>query len=195
MNGAPIDELNAGLKAYREELVADQLASKRVEISIVTFGPVTVVQDFTTVDAFTPPQLMASGNTPMGAAIAKGIEILRERKDMYRKAGIAFYRPWIFLITDGAPTDAWNSAAEMIQSGEARKEFAFFAVGVNDADFGVLSSLSKAREPLRLKGLRFADLFHWLSNSQQSVSRSSPADVGAVALPDPTAGPRGWAAV
>src|SRR5262249_56157123 len=36
----PIDELNAGLLAFREELMADELAIKRVEISLVTFGPV-----------------------------------------------------------------------------------------------------------------------------------------------------------
>ena len=41
-------------------------------------------------------------------------------------------------------------------------------------------------------GLKFAELFTWLSNSQQAVSQSSPGD--AVALEDPT-GPSGWAAI
>ena len=36
----PIDELNAGLVAFRDELMADELAVKRVELSLVTFGPV-----------------------------------------------------------------------------------------------------------------------------------------------------------
>src|SRR6266545_190973 len=34
----PIDELNAGLLTFRDELMADELAVKRVEISLVTFG-------------------------------------------------------------------------------------------------------------------------------------------------------------
>lgn len=38
MAGPRIDELNKGLLTYAEELRKDQLASRRVEIAIVTFG-------------------------------------------------------------------------------------------------------------------------------------------------------------
>src|SRR5712692_9185338 len=83
MNGAPIQELNAGLQIFRDELIADEIAAKRVEVAIVTFGPVRIETDFTTVQNFFVPTLTAATDTPMGAAIEKALEILRERKASY----------------------------------------------------------------------------------------------------------------
>ena len=76
MAGEPIAELNAGLKAFRDELVADELASKRVEVACITFGPVNVATEFETASVFQPPWLQALGDTPMGAAITTGVELV-----------------------------------------------------------------------------------------------------------------------
>jgi uncharacterized protein YegL len=192
MRGEPISQLNSGLELYRDELSADGLAKKRVEVSIVTFGGVvTTVVDFTTAEQFQPPQLSVNGDTPMGTAINRAIDAVNERKQVYRSNGIMFYRPWIFMITDGGPTDEWKSAAERVKQGEESKAFSFFAIGVEGADFDTLKDIS-VREPLKLNALRFRDLFKWLSNSQQSVSRSTPGDE--VPLVNP-ASPSGWASV
>lgn len=188
MNGAPIAELNAGLATFRDELAEDALATKRVEVAIVTFGPTKVETPFTGASAFEPPTLVAQGDTPMGAAIQQGIELVRDRKQEYRANGISYYRPWIFLITDGAPTDDWQSAAAAVREGEAAKAFAFFAIGVRGANMQILGQIS-VREPLSLEALRFRQLFSWLSSSLRSVSRSAPgAEV-------PLATPKGWASV
>lgn len=191
MSGRPISELNAGLGTFKNELVSDELAAKRVEVAIVSFGPVQVVNDFQTAATFAPPLLSAQADTPMGAAILQALDLVRQRKDVYRQNGIAFYRPWIFLITDGAPTDSWAEAAARVKEGEAGRAFAFFAVGVEGARMDVLSQIA-VREPLRLQGLRFSSLFQWLSNSMKAISRSTPGDQ--IPLQSPTA-PGGWAAV
>jgi uncharacterized protein YegL len=189
MNGQPIAELNKGLVTFERDLKGDGLAAKRVEVAIVSFGPVQMVQDFTGAADFQAPHLNASGNTPMGEAIEKGIDMLKKRKDTYRQNGIAYYRPWIFLITDGAPTDDIQNAAHLVHQGEGAKQFTFYAVMVDNAPLDSLRTIA-VRTPLRLRGLSFAELFRWLSSSLQSTSRSNPGD--AVALLNPAA-PNGWA--
>lgn len=188
MGGEPIRQLNLGLQALKDELAQDSLAMKRVEVGIVTFGPVQVIQEFLTVDQWQPQPLSVSGDTPMGEAIERGLELLRVRKDQYRANGIEVFRPWVFLITDGAPTDSWQAAAASIRSGEDSKGFAFFGVGVEGANMEILGKIC-VRAPVKLSGLRFRELFAWLSSSLSQVSSSQPGTQ--VLLPPPS----GWTSV
>jgi len=190
MKGPKIAQLNAGLGEFARQLRADSMASKRVEVGVLTFGPVRLIQPFVTADTFVAPELEANGATPMGEAIERAAALISDRKKAYRANGIGYYRPWIFMISDGEPTDDVARASELIRDGEAKKSFMFYSVGVENADIGKLAHIA-IRRPLRLKGLAFGQLFVWLSDSLSSVSRSQVSDAPELENP---ASPNGWAA-
>lgn len=182
MSGQPIQELNRGLAAFKEDVMKDAQASLSVEVAIVTFGPVKLTQDFVTIDHFTPPKLETDGVTPMGAAIEYALDLLETRKQSYKDNGVLYYRPWVFLITDGAPTDAWEGAAQRVREEEEQRRMLFFTVGVQGADMNKLRQIAPPeRPPVALNGLDFRSLFVWLSTSMKRVSSGKVGE--AVALP------------
>ena len=181
MSGQPIQELNRGLAAFKKDVVKDSQAALSVEVAIVSFGPVRLTQDFVTIENFTPPELKSDGLTPMGEAIEYALDLLESRKTAYKDNGILYYRPWVFLITDGAPTDDWKYAAQRVKEAEASRRLCFFAVGVQGADFDTLKQIAPERPPVMLNGLDFRSLFVWLSTSMKRVSSGKVGE--AVALP------------
>jgi uncharacterized protein YegL len=170
----PIDALNAGLRAFEKDIQADAIAKMRVEIAIVTFGHEGVQkrQDFITADVFKAPTLQAGGLTPMGAAIQLGLDMIHDRKKQYADFGIVYFRPWILLITDGEPTDGWQEAASRTQAELLDNRFEFYAVAVAGANTENLTRITP--RVLSLDGLKFADLFVWLSSSLKPTSKSAP---------------------
>ena len=187
MQGDPIAALNLGLRSFKDELMSDALAAKRVDVAVLTFGDgPQLVADFTEAANFVPPDLRAGGLTPMGAAIGDALSRLTARKETYRLNGVAYYRPWVFLITDGEPTDDYQAAAKSIRDGEERGAFSFYGVGVGEANMEKLAEIAPPHwPPVKLDGLRFRDLFVWLSKSMRTVSHSA---VGQTIALDPP----GW---
>ena len=190
-----IGALNAGIQTFKSELQNDPLVSLRVEVAVVTFGKgVEVAQDFVTVDNFMPRKLKADGaSTPMGGGVHLALDIIEGRKRQYRDSGIGYYRPWVFMITDGVPTgeppEVTRSALERIINEEGDKRVAFFSVGVAGADLDQLKVLPRA--PLSLRGLAFSEMFVWLSSSISQVSKSRTDDD----IRLDTDGLRGWASI
>ena len=189
MQGTAIDALNQGLWAFKEDLMKNSLASRRVEVAVVTFdSDVKVVHEFVTADSFEPPTLTAQGLTHLGAGIHLALDMIQARKALYRTHGVAYYRPWIFMVTDGEPQGEPEQIIEQVtqrlKQDEVNKRVAFFPVGVENANLDRLGQIS-VRTPIKLTGLNFTEMFLWLSASMTAVSHSQMDEQ--VALP-----PVGW---
>lgn len=192
MVGQPIDELNAGLRLLEAELKADPTASQRVQLLVIRLGGegvAEVVVDWTDAMAFTAPTIVANGTTPLGAAVRLAMSKIDEQKARYKANGIPYNRPWVFAITDGNPNDAdWELAAAACKAAEANNQLTFFGIGTGEANLEPLALFS-ARAPLKLQGLKFKELFVWLSRSATSASRAAQGTTAQ--LPSPA----GWAEV
>jgi uncharacterized protein YegL len=116
MSGQPLRELQSGLDQFLKETSDDETASMSVELEIITFGgdaeissafaPVYDIADM-------PPALVATGSTPLGEALKLADSELKARRRLYKQKGIASYKPWLVLMTDGCPNDDYESAAAL----------------------------------------------------------------------------------
>lgn len=183
MAGEPITQLNQGVQQFIQALQEDEIASYSVEVAILAAGghvekiiPFTTAEQLDYVSTFT-----AQGATPLGEAVEQGLKMLDERKREYQRNGVAYYQPWLVVISDGSPTDSWQNAASQARNLAENKKLVSLMVGVNDADMTKLGQFSN-RPALKLDGLRFGDFFQWLSASMSRVSASN-STAAQVSLP------------
>lgn len=177
MRGEPIKQLNMGLKALEKELKEDIDASSRVQLLIIkAYGKDEAVVASDWIDAmnFDAPIMEAEGLTPIGRAMEMALEKIEEQKCLYDSCGITSKRPWIFLISDGEPTDYdWENIAQKCRLAQQNKKVVVHAVGTKDANLEKLAKFS-IMEPKRLTGLKFTEFFLWLSRSVSCISRAVP---------------------
>ena len=182
MEGAPINELNKGLKQFIQETSSDEAASRSVEVEIITFDwNAEVVTPFTSISKMNRNQrpLVAEGATSMGAGIRLALRDLKARRKMYRDNGISCYRPWVILMTDGELNDDnWEEAAEEMRALGEHGKIQYIGIEIgDDVDHDTMCRILPAVPgPVKLKGLRFRQFFRWLTDSMKSVSASAVSE-------------------
>jgi uncharacterized protein YegL len=72
----------------------------------------------------------------MGAGIEKALDMIEARNAIYRASGVAYYRPWLLIITDGAPTDDVSRAGQRIEEAEGKRKVPCIGIEVESADSG-----------------------------------------------------------
>jgi len=205
MEGEKIKRLNQGFRAFRRDILANPMASQSVELCVISFGPVQVRSDFSLLAEITDLNFRAEGCTPMKEALELAMLKVNQRKQSYVQHGISYYRPWIFLLTDGEPTndhgmpsDSYSSLIHPLELAAQEQKFTLFTVGIDVDSRGreVLNDLSRPFKGrcLDLDNLKFEEMFLWLSVSLTGVSQSAPGEQ--VQLVNPIVGDDlygGWA--
>lgn len=181
MAGNAIMELNRGLKIFQTQMQNDEVASKRLEIAVITFGSeVEVIRDFSLLEGTAIETIVASGATDMAGGLREGMARIEARKVWYKEVGLQYFRPYIIIITDGYPTslpEEISAVQKEIHDAVLAKKFNIWAFGVDGADMNFLQTLTpEGFPPQKLKGHNFVEFFEWLSNSFGLITASKPEE-------------------
>jgi uncharacterized protein YegL len=167
--------LNEGLKTLETELKSDPITARCGRVLVISFGGDNNVErmgDWTDAMDFTAPGLQAGGMTPLGTAMKCALDEIESEKAQMRSAGVSYKRPIVMLLSDGEPTDEWQQVAAECKAAEASHKVNVMPIGIGaQANRAVLGAFS-AKGALNLSGLRFKELFIWLSRSIRAVSRA-----------------------
>lgn len=128
MTGQPIEQVRQGLRALLDDLSTEPMAVETVYLSVITFNSTAQqVIPLTELMQFKEPQIQASGATALGAALQLLIDCLEKevRKNTVNQKGD--WKPLVFLMTDGMPTDAWEAAADALKRQKIANLIAFAA--------------------------------------------------------------------
>jgi uncharacterized protein YegL len=185
MKGEPLDEVRMGMRMLVSELKSDPTATETVYLSVITFGDTAQqVVPLTALVQFKEPTLEAGGSVSLGAALEELLrcadrEVVKTTAD---KKGD--WRPFVFLMTRGHPSDRWEDAAGRVK--QKRWNMIACAAG-SGADESLLKRITElvqrlqAYQPGTMKAF-----FRWGAPSIKTVSvRRDVVESECVDIPPP----------
>ena len=138
MAGKPINDLNQGLVQFYEALRQDDLALGRAEVSVISFGgSVNIEVGFRPAEQYEAPVLSAGGLTAMNEGILKALDEIQMRKKLYREHGIIYQKPWLFVLTNGSPTDTGleSQAISILRHLIDKQKIIYIPMGIGTDDY------------------------------------------------------------
>ncbi len=172
MKGQPIEQVRQGLRALLDDLSTEPMAMETVYLSVITFhSTAQQLIPLTELMLFKEPQIQANGTTALGAALQLLKTCLETEVRKNTESQKGDWKPLVFLMTDGLPTDDWQLAADKLKKQKIANIIAF-AAG-NQADVNTLKYItntvlkSEDLSPGTLKAF-----FQWMSHSILVTSKS-----------------------
>lgn len=174
-----IQALNRAIREMLDSFAGEDDSNVAIQVGVVCFGGQaelhTDLQPAADIDW---QNMGASGGTPMGAAFDLVRQMVEDQDCIPSRA----YRPTLVLVSDGHPTDNWNSALEKLVASERASKADRFAMGIGtDTDTQVLEKFIK--NDLELDVFSAADaadirkFFQFVTMSVTTRSRSANPNI------------------
>jgi uncharacterized protein YegL len=190
MKGTAINSVSQGLRMFQAALQSDPRALDTAFVSVITFGSTaTQIVPLIHCASFAPPELTAAGGTAMGEALLLAEErIQAEVVSVSTDDQKADWKPVVFIMTDGKPSDtaAVHTAIESIK----HRRYAMFVACAAGAEASEDIFQGWADSVIRLSDTSESSIgafFKWVTQSVRTVSASAGA-IGtddSVRLPPP----------
>ncbi len=198
MAGAPIQALRLGVEQFKKEGGDDPFVAESVYVGVITFGGeaqfvtkgLVSFEDFQGV--FHSDSLSADGQTPLGQALWLLVESLdKDVKSSIKGGEKGDWKPLVFILTDGEPTDEWREPRQVILDRQTKKVVNVITVGCgprinqqNLKELAIGPTFNMNNDDASYK--RF---FQWVSQSvraaSKAVSQSGGGDKPATLPPPP----------
>ena len=184
MSGDPIEAVRTGVSALLADLRSDPQALETAYLSVITFASTAQqVVPLTELMQFQEPNLDASGSTAMGEALRVLEQCIDREVVKGSPTQKGDWKPLIFLMTDGQPTDNWRASADSLKS---RKPGNLIACAAGSAaDETALKQMTETVVKLNnLSPDALKAFFKWVSSSIKMTSQKmDTAAAGPAAAP------------
>ena len=171
MHGEAIEAVRNGLQVLVAALRQDPHALETAYLSVITFdSSARQVIPLTELVDFQPPELRANGMTAMGEALSLLADCIQREvvKGSYEVKGD--WKPIVFLLTDGAPTDDLDRGINAIRQVKT-STFVACAAG-SSADTGTLKRITETVVSLdTADSTKLKAFFKWVTDSISTSSK------------------------
>ncbi len=186
-NDMAINEVALGIQRILEGFESDETFQKRIEVSFITYDSlseeiVCVTQDPVPISQAVIPSLTATtDDTSLLKAICMALNVVETTVTWYKSVGIPYYRPWIFLISNGLSLVSCNhdEIANRIKQDTSNKKYVFLPIYTKDAKVPLLQEIESDVPITALDSLNITDCFKWLSASMGTIVSAEEADLSA----------------
>ncbi|HDN25602.1 MAG TPA: VWA domain-containing protein [Thioploca sp.] len=172
MTGQPIEQVRQGLRALLDDLSTEPMAIETVYLSVITFhSTAQQLIPLTELMQFKEPHIQAHGATALGAALRLLQDCLETEVRKNTETQKGDWKPLVFLMTDGMPTDAWETVADDIKTQQIAHLIAFAAgTGADVDNLKRITDIVLKSDELSPGALKA--FFQWMSQSILRTGKS-----------------------
>jgi uncharacterized protein YegL len=189
MSGEPIEAVKNGVQVLISTLRQDPYALETAFISVITFNnEAKQLIPLTDLSSFQMQEIKASGGTAIGAALQLLADCISREVVTSTQDVKGDWKPLVFLMTDGIPTDQYQSGLNAFKN--AKTGITVACAAGNGADTNLLKQITNTVVSLdTADAAAIKAFFKWVSASvstgSQKIENGAKEIAGLNELPPP----------